>query len=286
MSRVTIDGSGVLLVDGSPVFPICVSNPPPVGRQAPSGQDGWQELQAGGVSFVRTGRSDWNAQQLDAQIAAERTLEDAAAQHGLHCWLWLGSLPNLPPAAAGQPPSPNEQLLRKVVAAFEAHPGLGAYKGVDEPLHGGVPAAGLVRAYRVLRAIDPAHPVVVVQAPLGTVAELTSTVQPALLAPDAGTAVTATAAGVELATRQNDRFVYVITVRRGGATTRVGFSGLPHKHDGSPITGGQVLFEYVQDPLPPPIGAGCQTFRSVGVANGAFEDWFGTHDAHVYRFTL
>ena len=173
MSRVTIDGSGVLLVDGSPVFPICVSNPPPVGRQAPSGQDGWQELQAGGVSFVRTGRSDWNAQQLDAQIAAERTLEDAAAQHGLRCWLWLGSLPNLPPAAAGQPPSPNEQLLRKVVAAFEAHPGLGAYKGVDEPLHGGVPAAALVRAYRVLRAIDPAHPVVVVQAPLGTVAELT-----------------------------------------------------------------------------------------------------------------
>src|SRR5438046_6414489 len=90
MSRVTIDGARVLLVDGSPVSPIRASNPPPVGRQAPSGQDGWQELQAGGVSFVRTGRSDWNAQQLDAQIAAERTLEDAAAQHGLHCWLWLG----------------------------------------------------------------------------------------------------------------------------------------------------------------------------------------------------
>ena len=419
MSTVTIDGSGVLLVDGSPVFPICVSNPPPLGRQAPSGKDGWQELQAGGVSFVRTGRSDWSAQQLDAQIAAERTLQDAAAQHGLHCWLWLGSLPNLPPAAAGQAPSPNEQLLRKIVAAFETHPGLGAYKGVDEPLHGGVPAAGLVRAYRVLRAIDPAHPVVIVQAPLGTVAELaryrlafdvtgadifpvayppgqhagganrdlsvvgdvtrkmveaaggkpvwttleiawsgttasrqhpdlvprfpslhderfmayqaivsgarglaffgghliqiarpvdakagwnwtfwelvlrpllielTSTaVQPALVAPNAGTTVTAGAADVELVTRQDDRFVYVIAVRRDSATTRVRFSGLPPRHDGSPITDAQVLFEYVQDPLPPPIGAGRQTFRSVGVANGAFQDWFGPHDAHVYRFTL
>ena len=41
-----------------------------------------------------------------------------------------------------------------------------------------------------------------------------------------------------------------------------------------------------EDPLPPPIGAGNQTFRSVGVANGAFENWFGPHDAHVYRFTL
>ena len=86
--------------------------------------------------------------------------------------------------------------------------------------------------------------------------------------------------------RQDERFLYVIAVRRGGATTRVGFSGLPAKHDGAPITGGQVLFEYVQDPLPPPIGAGRQTFRSVAVANGGFRDWLGPHDVHVYRFAL
>ena len=117
--------------------------------------------------------------------------------------------------------------------------------------------------------------------------ELTSTaVGPALVAPNAGATVTAGAQDVELVARQDDRFLYVIAVRRGTATNRVTFSGLPPKHDGTPIANGQVLFEYTQDPLPPPIGAGQQVFRSVGVASGAFRDWFGPHDAHVYRFGL
>ena len=46
------------------------------------------------------------------------------------------------------------------------------------------------------------------------------------------------------------------------------------------------MFEYVQDPLPPPIQPDKQQFRSVKVANGSFKDWFGPHDAHVYRFNL
>ena len=420
MSRVAIDGpTGALLIEGRKVFPIGLSNPPPLGGTAPSGKDGLQELADAGATFVRTGRGDWSLPQIDAQIAAEKQLEDAAAAHGLLCWLWLGKLPNLPPPAQGQPPSPNEQALDKVVAAFQGHPGLGAYKGVDEPQHGKVAAAGLVRAYRRLKSLDADHPVVVVQAPRGTVAELkpyrpafdvtgadvfpvayppgehagtgnkdvsvvgdvtskmvqaaggkpvwttlqiawsgtatsrqrpavvprfpslleerfmayqaivagargltffgghltqvvrpadaragwnwtfweqvlrplvtelTSTaVQPALVAPDAIARVSATAGDVQLVARDDDQFLYVIAVRRGGATTRVGFSGLPPRHDGRPIAGGQVLFEYVQDPLPPPIGAGRQVFRSVGVTNGGFRDWLGPHDAHVYRFAL
>jgi hypothetical protein len=47
-----------------------------------------------------------------------------------------------------------------------------------------------------------------------------------------------------------------------------------------------VSFEYVQEPPPPPILRGHQQFRSIPVANGAFRDWFGPHDAHVYRFRL
>ena len=47
-----------------------------------------------------------------------------------------------------------------------------------------------------------------------------------------------------------------------------------------------MLFEYVQAPPPPPIGAGRQEFRSVQVASGGFRDWFGPHDVHVYRFAL
>jgi hypothetical protein len=408
--RVAIDTTGALVVDGKKVFPLGVSLPPPVGGKTPDGKDAWKELKDGGVSFVRTGRANWNAEEIDAQIAAEQKLQDAAAGHGLLSWLWLGDLPNLPTTAG----SPKEQLLTQVVDAFKAHPGLGAYKGIDEPQHSGIPAAGLVRAHTKLRALDPDHPVVIIQAPRGTVAdltpylpafeitgadiypvayppgqqagrantdisvvgdvtktmdqaagakpvwmtlqiawsgtatsksrpssvprfpsllderfmayqaivngarglvffgghflqitrprdakagwnwtfwnlvlkplllELTSTaVGPALVAPDAGAQVTASTQDAELVTRQDAQFLYVIAVRRGGATSRVTFSGLP-----GAITSGQVLFEYTQAPLPPPIGAGEQVFRTVDVSGGVFRDWFGPHDAHVYRFRL
>ena len=410
MAGVTVDPTGVLVIGGKKVFPLVLSLPPPAGGKTPEGKDAWKEIKDGGASFVRTGRADWNAQQIDAQIATEKQLEDAAAAHGLHCWLWLGALPNLPTTAG----SPKEQLLEQVVGAFKGHPGLGAYKGIDEPQHSNIGAAGLIRAHTRLRALDPDHPVVIIQAPVGTVAELTpyrrafditgadiypvayppgrqtggpnkdisvvgdvtkkmvaaagrkpvwmtlqiawsgtatsktrpnsvprfpslpeerfmayqaiasgarglvffgghltqitrprdakagwnwtfwdlvlrpllaeltsTAVGPALVAPNATATVTASAQDVELVARQDAQFLYVIAVRRGAATTRVTFSGLP-----GTIGDGQVLFEYTQDPLPPPIGAGRQTFRTVGVANGSFRDWFGPHDAHVYRFGL
>jgi hypothetical protein len=408
VTSVTIDPTGVLVIGGQKVFPLGLSLPPPVGGKTPDGKDAWKEIKGGGASFVRTGRADWNAGQIDTQIATEKTLEDAAAANGLHCWMWLGALPNLPTT----PGSAKEQLLTTVVDAFKDHPGLGAYKGIDEPQHSSVPAAGLIRAQTKLRALDPDHPVVIIQAPVGTVAdltpyqrafditgadiypvayppgeqtggpnkdlsvvgdvtttmvaaaggkpvwmtlqiawsgtatsttrpavvprfpslpeerfmayqaivngarglvffgghftqitrprdakagwnwtfwqlvlkplllELTSTaVGPALVAPDASATVTASAQDVELVARQDAQFLWVIAVRRGAATSRVTFSGLP-----STLTTGQVLFEYTQDPLPPPIGAGQQVFRSVAVSNGTFRDWFGPHDAHVYRF--
>jgi hypothetical protein len=422
MSRVTIDGqTGVLQIDGERVFPLGLSNPPPLGAKTPGGKDAFKELADAGASFVRTGRGDWSLAAIDGQIATERALEDTAAAHGLWCWLWLGDTPNLP---ASDPQSTNEQLLRKIVAAFKAHPGLGAYKGLDEPRNPfrgdkWIRPAGLVRAYDTLRTLDANHPMVIVQAPRSTVAELvpyrpafditgadifpvaypagehsdlpnkdisvvgdvtrkmiqaagtkpvwttlqvawsgilpskskpgvvprfptlheerfmayqaivagargltffgghltqvmrptdaragwnwsfwetvlrplltelTSTaIQPALVAPGTSAAIQATAADVELVAREDDRFLYVIAVRRGGATSRVGLSGLPRKHDGSALAGGQVLFEYVQEPPPPPIQATKQAFRSVGVTNGGFRDWFGPHDVHVYRFAL
>ena len=46
------------------------------------------------------------------------------------------------------------------------------------------------------------------------------------------------------------------------------------------------MFEYVQRPLSPPVDPTKQAFRLVSVANDAFQDWFGPHDARVYRFSL
>ena len=111
---------------------------------------------------------------LDGQIAAERKLLDAAATHGLRCWLWLGDLANFPGGATG---TRNNQLLTRIVQALRGHAALAAYKGMDEPGNplrspAPVPAAGMVRAYKRLKQLDPKKPVVVVQAPRGPVAAL------------------------------------------------------------------------------------------------------------------
>ena len=178
MSRVTIDrATGALRVGGAKTFPLGLSNPPPLGREAPSGVDGFQEVADGGASFIRTGRGDWGPGRLEEQLAAERAVLDAAAANGLQCWLYLGELPDLPPRSAGGQTSTREQMLDRVAATFKDHPGLGAYKGVDEPRNpfrgeDWLRPAGLVRAYRRLKVLDPQHPLVIIQAPRSSVAQL------------------------------------------------------------------------------------------------------------------
>jgi len=418
MTVVEIDGAtGALLVAGRKLFPIVLSNGPPLGAKAPSGEDALAELAAGGASFLRVGRPVWSLESIDQQIAAEREVMDAAAAHGLYCWLQLGNVPDIP---AG-PVDPKKQLLTRIAGGLKDHPALGAWKGIDEPANPNrparVPAAGLVRAYRTLRETDPDHPVVITQAPGSTAAQLapyrpafditgadiypvsyppgkhvggrnrdigvvgditrkmvgaaggkpvwmtlqiawsgvipteqhpanvprfptlnqerfmayqaivngarglaffgghltqiaspadaqagwnwtfwervlrplleeltSSSVAPALVAPNAPRAVKASTKDVELVTREADGFLYVIAVRRGSGTSRVLFSGLPRKRNGQPITGGQVLFEYVQAPLPPPVDPSRQTFRTVSVTGNGFRDWLAQHDARVYRF--
>ena len=419
MSTVAIDATGSLVIDGQKVFPIGLSEAPPLGGKTRDGRDAWAEVASAGANFVRTGLREWNLQQIDNQIAAERARMDAAAAHGLYCWPRLGNAGNLPPPAADGQPSVNEQLLVKIANGLKTHAALGAYKGVDEPAWGGTPAAGLARARTRLRAIDADHPIVITQAPLGTVAslvpyrpafditgadiypvayppgqhsdlpnkdisvvgdvtkkminaagskpiwmtlqiawsgispnqqrpdlvprfptfqeerfmayqaivngarglvffggqltqvmrprdaqlgwnwtfwelvlrpllvELTSpSVLPALIAPVAQAAVAASAADVELTARRSGDFLHVIAVRRGGSTSRVTISGLPPRQGGAQLTAGQVMFEYAQDPLPPPIQSDKQQFRYVKVENGSFKDWFGPHDTHVYRFNV
>jgi hypothetical protein len=417
---VTLDPTGILRIGGRRHFPICVSNPPPAGGEAPSGKNALAELAGAGVSFMRTGRERWDAALLDGLLAAERARLDAAAEHGLLCWLWLGELGNLP-ATAG---SPREVMLRQVIDALKGHPGLGVWKGVDEPRNrfrgeDWIRPAGLVRAYDRIKARDPDHPVVITQAPGSTVQQLvpyrpafditgadiypiayppglhagtsnrdisvvgdvastmraaagpkpfwmtlqiawsgitpsddrpdlvprfpslheerfmawqailngarglvffgghltqvttpedaaagwnwtfygrvlkplltelrSEAVAPVLLAPAAGAMVKASVAGVEVAARRAGTTLWVIAVRRGGATSKVTFSGLPSRANGQPLARGEVLNEWVQDPPAPPIGQGPQRLRRVAVAGGAFTDWLGGHDARVYRFAL
>ena len=175
MSVVAVDHpTGSLTIDGAKVFPVALAQPPPIGGQTPSGSDAWNEVASAGVNFIRTGAVAWSLSQIDAQIAAERQVLDAAAAHGLHAWLQLGDVASLPPPTT--PPSTNEQLLVKIANGLKNHAALGVYKGVDEPANPNrpapVPPGGLVRAYQKLKATDPNHPVVITQAPLGTEASL------------------------------------------------------------------------------------------------------------------
>jgi hypothetical protein len=171
MAVITIDGpTGSLIVNGQKLFPLGLSEPPPLGGAAPGGNDSWAEIASAGANFIRTGRSDWNLQQIDQQVGQERTRMDQAGAHQLLCWPRLteaaGSLPTTPN-------SPNEQLLVRVVNGLKDHPALGAWKGVDEPANPNrpspVPAARLIRAYNRLKQLDGDHPVVITQAPLGPV---------------------------------------------------------------------------------------------------------------------
>ena len=143
-------------------FPLVLANGPAGDRLG--------DVAGSGITMVRTGIAAWSAGSVTQQLAVERARLDAAAQHGLDCWVWLGSLTNLPPGA----PSAQERLLTQVVEGLRQHPALGAWKGQDEPRNPfdarkSVPAANLARGHRVVNALDPDHPLVVVQAPRGSV---------------------------------------------------------------------------------------------------------------------
>jgi hypothetical protein len=167
--------SGCLTLDGEKVFPLILSDPPPQGGKTPDGKDAWGEVVNGGLgaNFIRSGRtlrSPWVLAHIDEQIAEERQRMDVAQAHGLHCWLRLVNAANLPASPTGVASEP-EQLLVNIVTALKDHPALAVYKGADEPAHGATPAAGLVRAHQKLKSVDPNHPIVITQAPLGPVAD-------------------------------------------------------------------------------------------------------------------
>jgi hypothetical protein len=143
------------------VFPLALSNGPPTTA-------GLKRVAAAGATHVRTGIPDWSLELADGQLQNERAKLDAAQAAGLRCWVWLGATPNLPP----RPGSDRERLLTRIVDGLKGHPAIGAWKGIDEPAWGKVPAAGLVRAYRKIKQLDPTHPLVLIQAPRATAAQL------------------------------------------------------------------------------------------------------------------
>ncbi|HZM06516.1 MAG TPA: hypothetical protein VFC44_26235 [Candidatus Saccharimonadales bacterium] len=164
-NRVTINSDNVLVINGRKIFPIGFTMGPPPNGKTPGGKNGLEELAEAGATFIRTGTkgANWNEQ----TIAGEQIWEDAAARYGLYCWPFLREL-----AVVTGHDAKREALLRRVVEQFKNHPGLGIWKGADEPAWGKTPVAPLVRAREIVRELDPNHPLAIIQAPRGTVATL------------------------------------------------------------------------------------------------------------------
>jgi hypothetical protein len=60
MAAITIDGpTGCLVIDGQKVFPLGLSDAPPVDAATPEGHGAWSEIAAAGANFIRSGRPDW-----------------------------------------------------------------------------------------------------------------------------------------------------------------------------------------------------------------------------------
>jgi len=145
-----------MLLGGKAVFPITLSGGPPLGKTDPvSGRDGWTEVQQAGVHMFRV-YPQWDAATAGQQIQGVKQQLAAAFAQGL--WLWVG-LFNIANDLTKQ------ALLDQIVNGLKDSPGLGAWKGADEPLWGCLDATKLAAVHQHIQSLDPNHPVVIVQAP-------------------------------------------------------------------------------------------------------------------------
>ncbi len=147
------------------VFPIGFTKAPPPDGWTPEGNDAYAELQTNGAVFHRCGPAagQWGPA---AEAALDHVL-DRSAETGLRCAIFIPDLTSLGPADTA-----NEVELRRVVNKYKNHPGLGYWKGQDEPEWNRVPVDRVQRFYDIVRELDPQHPVWITQAPRGTVDSL------------------------------------------------------------------------------------------------------------------
>jgi hypothetical protein len=148
VSVTRLDANGNLVSGGKAIFPLGLSDPPPVGGKTPSGGDAWAEIASAGINFARH-YDPWTRAAAAEQMANVRRKLDTARAHGMHLWLALAGVDN----NLG-----NKAFLTELVNALKGHPGLGVWKGADEPAHGHVPAAGLVAVRKHVRSLAALKP--------------------------------------------------------------------------------------------------------------------------------
>jgi len=164
-AKVRIESDNRWTVNDKPYFAFGISGAPTGELKAPDGGDGWKELASAGINWMRIGGADiaWD----DAGLAKYKAIMDAAARVGIFGQFNLRDLSSLPDDNPQR-----EAKLRQVVNMFKDHPATLAWKGIDEPAWGKQPIPPMLRAYKLIKELDPMHPVVVTHAPRNTTAEL------------------------------------------------------------------------------------------------------------------
>ncbi|MEA2709834.1 MAG: hypothetical protein QOF78_2435 [Phycisphaerales bacterium] len=179
-SKVTIDPeTHALSINGKKIFTIGFTVPPPPDAKAFNGKPALEEFRDAGAVFIRTGpmldpSGEWKGSWDARWIATEKAYMDAAAKAGMYCMPWLKELSHL---EEDQPQK--EEKLRTIIRMFKDHPGMGIWKGEDEPQWAELNSKdnknlvpGLKRAYDIIHQEDANHPVWIVQAPRGNVQQL------------------------------------------------------------------------------------------------------------------
>jgi len=160
-ATVTIDKEQFFVVNGERVFPFFFMLAPPADGRTPRGGDGWRELKQYGTVFHHCNvlPGQWGAAgeaRIDRMLAR-------SAETGLLCAVAIRDLDAPQPGNAA-----TESELRRVIAKYKDHPGLGIWKGSDEPEWGKVVPERCQRFYDIVHQMDPKHPVWLIQAPRGT----------------------------------------------------------------------------------------------------------------------
>jgi len=175
-SKISFDSNGVMEIDGKTTFVISFAMSPPPGGKTPQGKDAFAELRDAGANYIRVSpNSEYEKDVSDKVItfystqigfndkgmAIVQSYLDAAAEHGMYGWISLIDHGVIKEENA----EAQEKKLREIVTRFKDHPANGGWKGSDEPAWGKVPVEQVMRSYRVIKSVDPDHPVFVLHAP-------------------------------------------------------------------------------------------------------------------------
>src|SRR3954447_25434558 len=175
----TSDADGVMLVNGTAVFPLVLAKGPDAGTTTPDGKNAFAEIAGAGITFLKLGpaTTPWTT----SDIADANTQDRAAATAGLSTWINLSTVSR---ATAG---SSADTLLQQVVSSLTSDAGasaVGIWKGADEPFWSGIAPSALQFAYCRSTGrgqtswcggepgLDSTHQWVTIEAPRGTSTQL------------------------------------------------------------------------------------------------------------------